>query len=72
MPTRWTGNSCVHEINCEPCEGETRIPLAGEICGAEEKSAPGGTRTPNLLIRSQKLYPLSYGRQLRKDTGLRS
>ena len=24
-------------------------------------SAPGGTRTPNLLIRSQALYPLSYG-----------
>ena len=23
--------------------------------------APGGTRTPNLLIRSQTLYPLSYG-----------
>ena len=26
------------------------------------KSAPGGIRTPNLLIRSQMLYPLSYGR----------
>ena len=25
-------------------------------------NAPGGTRTPNLLIRSQLLYPLSYGR----------
>jgi hypothetical protein len=24
--------------------------------------APGETRTPNLLIRSQMLYPLSYGR----------
>jgi hypothetical protein len=24
-------------------------------------SAPGGTRTPSLLIRSQPLYPLSYG-----------
>ncbi len=24
--------------------------------------APGGTRTPNLLIRSQMLYPLSYRR----------
>ncbi len=29
----------------------------------EEKSAPGGIRTPNLLIRSQMLYPLSYGRR---------
>ena len=27
------------------------------ICGAL-----GGTRTPNLLIRSQMLYPLSYER----------
>gem|GEM_PF-2928661 len=25
--------------------------------------APGGTRTPNLLIRSQVLYPLSHGRE---------
>ena len=24
--------------------------------------APGGNRTPNLLVRSQTLYPLSYGR----------
>ena len=27
-------------------------------------SALGGTRTPNLLIRSQMLYPLSYERRL--------
>ncbi len=27
------------------------------------KSAPEGIRTPNLLIRSQMLYPLSYGRR---------
>ena len=26
-------------------------------------SALGGTRTPNLLIRSQMLYPLSYKRE---------
>ena len=25
-------------------------------------SAPEGIRTPNLLIRNQMLYPLSYGR----------
>ena len=25
--------------------------------------ALGGTRTPNLLIRSQMLYPLSYERE---------
>ena len=28
------------------------------------KCAPGGIRTPNLLIRSQMLYPLSYGRSV--------
>ena len=27
------------------------------------ESAPEGIRTPNLLIRSQMLYPLSYGRR---------
>ena len=27
--------------------------------------APEGIRTPNLLIRSQMLYPLSYGRRCR-------
>src|SRR5690554_4247287 len=30
--------------------------------GAVALGAPGGIRTPNLLIRSQMLYPLSYGR----------
>ena len=43
--------------------------------------APEGTRTPNLLIRSQMLYPLSYGRLLlgqsthrlsRGDSGIRT
>jgi hypothetical protein len=31
-------------------------------------SAPEGIRTPNLLIRSQMLYPLSYGRMLPRST----
>ncbi len=31
--------------------------------GACELGALGGTRTPNLLIRSQMLYPLSYERR---------
>src|SRR5689334_3025637 len=30
---------------------------------AAELGALGGTRTPNLLIRSQMLYPLSYERR---------
>ena len=29
--------------------------------------APAGIRTPNLLIRSQMLYPLSYGRKFDLD-----
>ena len=36
-----------------------------KIPGSEEPGivgAPEGIRTPNLLIRSQMLYPLSYGR----------
>src|SRR5580658_3723584 len=28
--------------------------------------APGASRTPDLLVRSQLLYPLSYGRTLQK------
>jgi hypothetical protein len=32
--------------------------------------APVGIRTPNLLIRSQMLYPLSYGRPSRTHAGL--
>lgn len=38
-----------------------------KIPGSEEPGivgAPEGIRTPNLLIRSQTLYPLSYRRML--------
>ena len=34
--------------------------------------ALGGTRTPNLLIRSQMLYPLSYERRNQKYTAVRA
>ena len=37
-------------------KGETGLPPASTM------RAPGGIRTRNLLIRSQMLYPLSYGR----------
>jgi hypothetical protein len=33
--------------------------------------ALGGTRTPNLLIRSQMLYPLSYERTIQQYTAVR-
>ncbi len=38
----------------------------GRQGGREEglTGAPGGIRNPNLLIRSQMLYPLSYGRSV--------
>ena len=39
--------------------------------GSREKKpgfrALGGTRTPNLLIRSQMLYPLSYKRLVKTN-----
>jgi hypothetical protein len=34
------------------------------ITGTVRICAPEEIRTPNLLIRSQMLYPLSYGRML--------
>ncbi len=39
------------------------LPLAGALPTVSTQSAPEGIRTPNLLIRSQMLYPLSYGRR---------
>ena len=42
----------------------------GKILGVNREEvrikdgAPGGTRTPNLLIRSQKLYPIELRTQL--------
>jgi hypothetical protein len=50
------------------CKAEVRAVLAK--CGIQVSfGAPGGTRTPNLLIRSQMLYPLSYGRSPRRPAG---
>jgi hypothetical protein len=37
-------------------------PLNFRATGLAQICALGGTRTPNLLIRSQMLYPLSYKR----------
>lgn len=45
--------------------GKYRIPGVSSDAGKLyllAVSAPEGIRTPNLLIRSQMLYPLSYGR----------
>ncbi len=39
-----------------------RLRRSGPQPSVSTQSAPEGIRTPNLLIRSQMLYPLSYGR----------
>ena len=41
--------------------GTAQTTAAGASC-LVRGGALGGTRTPNLLIRSQMLYPLSYER----------
>ena len=41
-----------------------RKPPEVSTTGSPLACAPEGIRTPNLLIRSQMLYPLSYGRVL--------
>jgi hypothetical protein len=46
-----------------PPPGKAVRPAARAASGA-----PGGIRTPDLLIRSQSLYPLSYGRAMADDT----
>ena len=41
-----------------------RAPLSGYDSNQTRQSALEGIRTPNLLIRSQMLYPLSYERMI--------
>jgi hypothetical protein len=38
--------------------------LLDDSAKPSDLGALGGTRTPNLLIRSQMLYPLSYERRM--------
>ena len=46
---------------------ETQKPRSMAVVLGSVLSAPEGIRTPNLLIRSQMLYPLSYRRTARRD-----
>jgi hypothetical protein len=39
------------------------MPFLAKTSLVPAAGAPGGSRTPNLLIRSQMLYPLSYRRR---------
>jgi hypothetical protein len=62
-----TRHCCQTPLSADRQDHEKRPDL--HLCGA-----PGGIRTPNLLIRSQMLYPLSYGRLFSSvpPTGTRS
>ena len=46
------------------CHSDRQAPLGnpGGAFSRGKSGAPGGIRTPDHLIRSQMLYPLSYGR----------
>jgi hypothetical protein len=54
--------------NCETAgswqQTEPRLTAKNKTLTCGGGGALGGTRTPNLLIRSQMLYPLSYERQM--------
>jgi hypothetical protein len=52
-----------------PEQQEGSLPGGQWAC---ELGALGGTRTPNLLIRSQMLYPLSYERTNQQYTAVRA
>ena len=60
----------------QPTPGDSKSPDRVEAVGAlssvSTQSAPEGIRTPNLLIRSQMLYPLSYGLLLLSGRVLRN
>jgi hypothetical protein len=51
------------QFHAIPATGRAVPPTAGEVTPQVRPGALGGTRTPNLLIRSQMLYPLSYERR---------
>src|ERR1035437_6951297 len=59
---------CAHRLPVRAQVEEERqrpqpaFPLVRAWSSVSTQSAPGGIRTPNLLIRNQMLYPLSYGR----------
>lgn len=47
--------------------GGSLTSIVDGVMELQRRCAPGGIRTPNRLIRSQILYPLSYGRTLPGD-----
>jgi integrase len=62
------------ESGSEQFTPETQNRSSDDVCQRLMHCAPVGIRTPNLLIRSQMLYPLSYrrtSRGLHEDSGRR-
>ncbi|GAD33842.1 putative GTPase [Microbacterium sp. TS-1] len=59
-----TAENVQHHNKVVGVERKTKKPpqSGGFSFTVSTQCAPEGTRTPNLLIRSQMLYPLSYGR----------
>lgn len=63
--SRSSANQTIHRGNGETPDNRRKNengPPKRAVLLCLNQSAPGGIRTPNLLIRSQMLYPLSYGR----------
>src|SRR6516165_1300197 len=62
-PTQEFDGSCDILVTTRASRGLTATtPVRVSTGNRHFESAPEGIRTPNLLIRSQMLYPLSYGR----------
>ena len=53
-----SGNGFEDEVRPDLPAQHPELQLSGDLCGAL-----GGTRTPNLLIRSQMLYPIELRAQ---------
>jgi hypothetical protein len=60
-------NSCGHGCGRIPDPNRSEGQAPG-VFVLVRSGALGGTRTPNLLIRSQMLYPLSYERRFQQYT----
>lgn len=54
---------CAHDSAQASCRCDTRVSSPRTKAPSSICFAPGGIRTPNPLVRSQVLYPLSYGRK---------
>ncbi len=60
-----------HDLAAMVGVGATEVPVASRVQKNVEEwtGTLGGNRTPNLLVRSQTLYPLSYEGIVAKSAG---